>query len=102
MFRYAEKRYMTNSVVENLHPEIQGLLWSLIDQRDTDRAEVDSLLVFELYVFDSKQGIRHRQEQLPLEQHWLVELQDTEPITSTIWFIDQGKNGQIMLYPSDY
>jgi hypothetical protein len=102
VFEDREKRYMTKSIAETLHIEIQLLLWSLIDDRVIKGEEVDYLQVFELSVERGKQSIIHRQEQPPHKQQWFVELHHTKPIMSTIWCMDNSNEGQMMLYPSDY
>jgi hypothetical protein len=93
---------MTSHIAEELHPELALLLllWSLIDKNELE-ANLDYLQVFELSVEGNKQGILHRQEKPPFKQHWIIELELTDPITSTIWCIDNGET-QMMLSPSDY
>ncbi|URM33404.1 DUF960 domain-containing protein [Cytobacillus firmus] len=102
MFEDQGKRYMTRSIAETLHIEIQLFLWSLLDEKVSKEEELDYLQVFELSVKNGKQCIIHRQEQPPNKQQWIVELQHTKPLNCTIWCMDNGSEGQIMLYPSDY
>ena len=102
MFEDKGKRYMTIRIAETLHIEIQLLLWNLIDDRVAKGEELDYLQVFELSMKNGKQWIVHRQEQQPAKQQWIVEFHHTKPITSIIWCMDNGVEGQMMMFPSDY
>lgn len=101
MFDNKTERYMTRTIAEELHMEIAFILWQLIDAQNEQNVETDYLQVFELSVSDSKQVIIHRQEVPEIKGSCIRTLEDTEPITSTIWCIDNG-DGQVMLFPEDY
>ncbi|RDW21367.1 hypothetical protein CWR48_02885 [Oceanobacillus arenosus] len=101
MFESTGKRYMTRAIADELHIEIQLLLWHLIDELKSQGSKLDYLQVFELSVLDGKQMIVHRQEVPEREQKWSITLKSTNPITEKVWCIDDGKN-QMMLFPSDY
>lgn len=101
MFDDKDKRYMTKAVAESLHPEIQMLLWQLIDHQKEQGKELDYLQVFELVNKNNKQEILHRQEVPPSETKWFIPLKNTTPIYETVWCMDDGEN-QVMMYPSDY
>jgi hypothetical protein len=101
MFEANKPRYMTKGIAEQLHPELQILLWEMIDARKEKGEEVDYLIVFELTVQEKQQFILQRQEQPPYKHRMLVQLRSAEPITSTIWCMDNGET-QSMLYPEDY
>lgn len=101
MFDNKEKRYMTRAISEELDLEIAVLLWQLIDVKNKLDVELDYLQVFELSISNGKQAIIHRQE-VPERQAFLIHpLVNTEPITRTIWCIDNG-DSQMMLFPADY
>lgn len=101
MFESKEKRYLTRAIAEELHIEIQLLLWHLIDQSKRQGLELDYLQVFELSVLDGKQMIVHRQEVPERRRKWSLPLENTKPINGKVWCIDDGEN-QMMLYPCDY
>lgn len=102
MFDNPNKRYMTSNIAEELHPEIVLHLWKLIDNRREIGEELDYLQVFELTVSNKKQVVIHRQEIPSYKKQWIITLKHAEPITRTIWCIDNGDETQIMMQPSDY
>jgi hypothetical protein len=97
MFEANQPRYMTKAIAERLHPELQILLWRMIDVHREKGEELDYMIVFELSVRDKRQFILYRQEQPQSKHQILVQLHSTEPITSTIWCVDN-----VLMYPSDY
>lgn len=97
MFNRKHERYMTRSIDETVHAEIQMILWRLIDEQANEGMKLDYLQVFELTVADGRQRIVHRQEEPERKREWLYTLQYTTPIEQTIWCIDS-----VMLLPSDY
>ncbi|MBG9545510.1 hypothetical protein ABE29_22990 [Cytobacillus firmus] len=101
MFKNQNERYMTRGIAEAIHPEMALFLWHLIDRLKEKEMEVDYLQVFELSELNGKQFIIHRQEQPPYKEQLMVQWEETEPLTSTIWCIDNGE-GQIMLFPEEY
>lgn len=101
MFKSPNERYLTRGIAETIHSEIALLLWNLIDRLKEKKIELDYLQVFELSIRDEKQMVVHRQEQPPFKEQLMVQWQDTSPIISTIWCIDNGE-GQIMLFPNEY
>jgi hypothetical protein len=102
MFHDNTKRYMTRTISEELHMEIAIILWQLIDRQKEQEVELDYLQVFELSVSaGNQQGITHRQEIPERSKTWTIPLEDAEPITRTVWCIDND-GGQMMLFPQDY
>lgn len=101
MFDSKDKRYMTRAIAEEMHIEIQLLLWHFIDELKRQGLELDYLQVFELSVEDGKQIVVHRQEVPERKQKWSIALENARPITEKVWCIDDGQN-QMMLFPSDY
>ena len=73
----------------------------MIDRLKDKEMELDYLQVFELSELNGAQIIIHRQEQPPYKERLIVQWKSTQPITNTIWSIDNGE-GQIMLFPEDY
>jgi uncharacterized protein YecE (DUF72 family) len=102
MFDHQTKRYMTKSISKELHMEIAIILWQLIDRQNEQEVELDYLQVFELSVSEgNQQAITHRQEIPERSETWLIPLEEAEPITRTVWCIDND-DGQMMLFPEDY
>ena len=101
MFDRKYGRYMTKSIDETVHAEIQMILWRLIEEQANEGMKLDYLQVFELTVADDRQRIVHRQEEPDRKREWLYTLQYTTPIDQTIWCID-SESYQMMLLPSDY
>lgn len=101
MFKSKNKRYMTRTIDETVHAEIQMILWSLIDEQVKAGKELDYLQVFELEVTEGRQRIVHRQEVPERKREWIYTLQYTAPIDQTIWCID-SEEYQMMLLPNEY
>jgi uncharacterized protein YecE (DUF72 family) len=103
MFTNKTKRYMTRAIAEELHMEIAIILWQLIDRQKEQELVIDYLQIFELSVSEDHQlAITHRQEIPERSETWIIPLEDAEPITRTVWCIDNSTEGQMMLYPQDY
>ena len=101
MFKDKNKRYMTRTIDETVHAEIQMILWSLIDEQRKEDKELDYLQVFELKEKEGRQHIIHRQEVPERKREWVYTLQYTTPIDQTIWCID-SEEYQMMLLPNEY
>jgi hypothetical protein len=99
------KRYITTNASSTIGIDLQIMLWSLIDQKLEQKAELDYLQIFELEVeeVNSKklQFITHRQEQPEFKQR-IVLFHIAEPVDKVkIWIIDSGDYSTLLL-PSDY
>ncbi|HLR42520.1 MAG TPA: DUF960 family protein [Pseudogracilibacillus sp.] len=101
MFNDKNKRYMTKTIDETVHAEIQMILWNLINEQRNEEKELDYLQVFELKMTDGRQRIVHRQEVPERKREWVYTLQYTTPIDQTIWCID-SEEYQMMLLPNEY
>lgn len=101
MFDKKHDRYMTRTIDETVHAEIQMILWSLMDERRKENKELDYLQVFELKEKEGRQHIIHRQEVPERKREWVYTLQYTTPIDQTIWCID-SEEYQMMLLPNEY
>lgn len=100
MFQNA--RYLTKGVQESVPPDIQLLLWVFVD-RLSQKTKLDYLQVFELHSIRKGvqilQSINHRQEQPPYTANYLLRVNN--PISSTVWIIDDG-TCSTMLLPEEY
>ncbi|MFC5703068.1 DUF960 family protein [Cohnella faecalis] len=98
-------RYVTSRANDMIGPELQVILWSLIDRDLDEGQELDYLQVFTLsIVHDSDriyQRIRQKQEQPKRKK--LHEISGIiEPVSGvTVWIIDSG-DYCTMLLPDDY
>lgn len=96
-------RYITAGIQRNISPEVQFVLWNLIDKRKHEYPKMDYLQVMELKIdFIGKipyQSILHRQEQPPYSRTHRVAIEN--PINSKIWILDDG-NVTTMLFPNEY
>ncbi len=101
MFLNKKERYITRAIADNLHMEIQVLLWGLIDHQQEQREKLDYLQVFELKKKHNQQLIIHRQEEPKREREYSIALENGSPVNLTVWCIDDGSH-QTMLLPSDY
>jgi len=88
-------RYVTRDISERVSPQLQTILWGLIDQlRDSRLVVLDSLQVFDLQtIFDEKgeklQRITHRQDRPEFERvhHFYVD----KPMDDKILVIDESE-----------
>lgn len=71
---------MTKTVNEEIHTEIQLILWGLIDEQRKQELELDYMQVFELKEQEGRQQIIHRQENPERRREWVYQLQHTTPI----------------------
>lgn len=101
MFNKNTNRYITRTIKYTIHPEIQKILWDLIDEQRKEYSELDYLQVFELRENHGRQHIIHKQELPERELISITLLKHTEPINETVWCMDHEEY-QIMLLPSDY
>src|SRR5690625_1171861 len=101
MFKNKSKRYMTRTIDEIVHAEIQMILWNLIEEQGKAEKELDYLQVFELEISDGRQRIVHRQEVPERKYEWVYTLQYTNPIDQTSWCMD-SEEYQMMLLPNEY
>lgn len=96
---------MTRRIQETISPEIQLVLWSIIDQNLSDGKELDYLQVFSLSIVHAGdvmyQRVRHKQEQPDGQQIYDI-AGIREPVSAlTVWVIDSG-DYCTMLLPEDY
>lgn len=84
MFENTGTRYITSTINDRLHGELQMILWGLIDEQQKEGLELDYLQVFELKVKDGKQHIIHRQEEPHRKREWIYPLKQTTPVDESI------------------
>ena len=96
---FTNKHYITRGVEAAIPPITQLLLWQLIRARRMDGAELDYRQVFELSEENGVQKIQHAQENPPFQGEAV--LLGAEPVTATIYVIDDGDHSA-MLLASEY
>lgn len=98
-------RYVTHRANEVLSPEIQAILWTIIDRDLANGRKLDYLQVFSLSIVHAQgkmfQRVRQRQEQPELVRvHDIPSIH--EPVSGVkVWIIDSG-DYCTMLLPDDY
>lgn len=93
MFEKTKRRYLTSGVDNTIPPDIQGFLWSAIDQMPEPK---DYLQVFQLSVQNGLQIIEHTSEQPEYHMHYILAETDTE-ITAKIYVIDSEEYCTMLL-----
>lgn len=100
VFERSKPRYMTRAVTEELSKEHQQLIIDYLEEKQ--ELLTDYLQVFEFYVENNQQWLIQRQEVPNRETTIFVQLEEAEPIERTVWVMDQGSEGVIILFPEDY
>lgn len=67
MFESKGKRYVTRAISEELHTEIQYILWHLIDVSKRQGLELDYLQVFELSAPNDSSSPRNARTETEME-----------------------------------
>ena len=97
---FTNPRYLTRGISEGLQPELQLLLWTMIDHME---GEKDYLQVFDLSPASDDgimiQHIRHHQEQPEFSEE--IDVLLVEPIEAKIFVIDDGDHST-MLFAEEY
>ena len=95
-------KYITRGVAQTIPPEVQFLLWGLIEQARS-RTTLDHLQIFKLKPVTVEnvllQQVVHEQEQPPYSN--TVTFPCSSPVTSKVWAIDDVEHST-MLLPSEY
>lgn len=58
--------------------------------------------MFKFYIEDGNQFVIQSQEQPESETIMNVPLRNQKPIDLTVWMMDQGEDGTMILFPNDY
>lgn len=101
MFEKDKQRYATRQIVSKVSVEIQVLLWRINDNRRNNQEPMDYLQVFHLQRSGDVQMITNNQEQPPMELVVRLELEESQPIDTIIWIVDDGSHCT-MMFPNDY
>jgi len=96
---FTNKRYITKGVDNTVPPELQLLMWNMIDTMEV--SQKDYLQVFELSEEDGKQKIIHRQEQPEYERTYSLNMADASFLYAKIFVIDDETHST-MLLASEY
>jgi hypothetical protein len=98
-------RYVTRRANEVLAPDIQAILWAIIDRDLAESKELDYLQVFSLTIVHSG-GVMYQRIHQTQEHPKRKKMYDVsgieEPVSGvTVWIIDNG-DYCTMLLPEDY
>jgi len=94
-------RYITQAASLEIPPELQALMWEMIDERKKQRKKLDYLQVFNLEVgAGGMQSLTHSQE-VPAFKFELLLSGVVPPVTEKIYVIDDGDHSTMML-AADY
>ncbi|RTZ51678.1 hypothetical protein EKO25_26100, partial [Bacillus sp. SAJ1] len=95
-------RYITRAIAEELNPEIQVIVWGIMDSVERRRKDkMDYLQVFNITANDKGIRIVNKQEQPQFEEEYLIRNDGIANENITIWIIDEP-NIQTMMFPRDY
>ena len=92
-------RYITKGVDDTVPPELQILMWNMIDSMEV--SQKDYLQVFELSEEDGKQKIVHKQEQPEYKRTYSLEMADASFLYAKVFVIDDETHST-MLLASEY
>jgi len=91
---------VTRAVAEQLSGEHQLFILKYLHEHQASMN--DYLQVFEFYIENGEQWLIQRQEVPERETTVYVELENEPAIDRTVWMMDQGHDGLIILFPEDY
>ncbi|KAB7666035.1 DUF960 family protein [Bacillus sp. B1-b2] len=100
MFETHKPRYMTRAVTEQLSTEHQQFIIQYLLKQQNQLT--DYLQVFEFYVENNQQFLRQEQEVPHREVIIFVRLEKCRPIKRTVWAMNQGLEGIIIMFLEDY
>ena len=84
MFEPNKPRYLTRGVDESILPELRVFMWAMIDNMPEPK---DYLQVFNLYIVDGVQIVKHSSEQPEYEMLYVFP-EIEEPVTVKVYVID--------------
>lgn len=93
MFEKTKRRYLTSGVDNTIPPDIQGFLWSAIDQMPEPK---DYLQVFQLTVEYGYQEIDHTSEQPEYHMHYIL-AEVLKLVEAKVYVIDSGEYCTMLL-----
>ena len=92
--------FVTRAIAEQLSGEHQLFILKYLHEHQASMN--DYLQVFEFYIENGEQWLVQRQEVPERETTVYVELENEPAINRTVWVMDQGHDGLIILFPEDY
>lgn len=100
MFTSEKPIYVTRAIAEELPAEHQFFIYQYITEHY--KKLTDYLQVFDFFIKDNQQWLTQRQEEPERTTTISMILQNDKPIHRTVWVMNQGEDGAIILFPSDY
>lgn len=97
---FHKKVYITRGIKDELPYEHQFFIVKYL--HEYEQHLTDYLQVFEFYTENNQQWLLQRQEVPERESTVFVGLVNTEAIDRTVWVMEQGEGGFIILFPEDY
>lgn len=97
---FDKKIFVTRRIAEELPAEHQFFIVKYLHENDEQLT--DYFQVFEFYTENHQQWLIQRQEVPERETTIFVGLTEEEAIDRTVWAINQGEDGTIILFPEDY
>lgn len=88
---FKNQLYLTRGVKKRIPLLTQLFLWNLIEKLDEPK---DYIQFFNLTEENGRQKIVHKQEQPEYQREYLL---DTEPVTETVFVIDDGSHTTMLL-----
>jgi hypothetical protein len=102
---FESQRYVTRGINDTVTPELQLIIWALLDGQIRSGLSMDYLQVFDLTMESlgrqKVQGITQSQEQPERTKHSRFPSNDDPQQGITVWIIDSGEY-VTMLLPSEY
>lgn len=92
--------YVTRAIAETFPAEHQLFLYQFFLNHHA--IMTDYLQVFKFYAEEGNQFVIQSQEEPERETVIHMPLQEEKPIEVTVWMMDQGSDGTMILFPSDY
>lgn len=93
-----ESRYITRGANEKLNLRLQLILWSMIDELNEERKELDYLQVFKVIKCEEGIVIEHSQEVPKYKEKYVLALNDIEVNeTLKVFVIDDEEYSTMML-----
>lgn len=102
---FAGRRYVTSGVADRIAPEVQAVLWRMIDNKRDAGEELDYIQMFELSASKNNRG---EEVQIVVQRQERPAFVDAEAVaglsvlvTERVWVVDDGECSTMML-PEEY
>ena len=98
------KRYISRQVNEEVDIRLQLAIWTLIDiLKDKEKVELDYLQIFKLKKEGNIIRVEHEQEVPKYKSIHMIEAEDIQLDEAIkLYVIDNGTEGSVMIFPSEY